>query len=85
MPENVLNQNEMETTISLPLHLHEALLPLISIETIPSELKDNLEKYVKPKFSESATQIPYSLLRETSKWADSEEGKSQITKLSLSE
>lgn len=62
------------STISVPEHLWEALLPLTTLAVEPPELLDLLKQHIKPKIEETSTEIPYDLITGVSKWSSSDEG-----------
>jgi hypothetical protein len=64
--------------VSLPDHLHAALVQLLGLD-VPENIKQTLLQYVKPTFSESATVLPYELLASISRWAHSDDGKLSLT------
>jgi hypothetical protein len=74
---------DSETSVSLLEHLHTDLLPLLSIESLPSPLSAEISDYVKPSFSQSAEEIPYDSLLRVSRWASTVAGKIALTESSL--
>ena len=61
-----------DTTVSLPAHLRSTLEPLIGL--LPKDLHERLSS----SFLDPRSEIPHSLLLSISKWARTEEGRSQL-------
>lgn len=74
------------TLVSLPDYLRDVLLPLVTLETVPEDLRTELEEFVKPA-SEPTTsapqEIPYSLLQRVSRWSQTVDGKIVLKNASL--
>jgi hypothetical protein len=62
------------STVSVPEHLWENLLPLTTLVIEPPELLNLLRKHIKPKIEDTSPEIPYDLITSISKWGESEEG-----------
>jgi len=60
------------TTVSLPQHLRSKLEPL------PDILTEDLRLRLSPYLAESISEIPHSILSDISKWARTEEARSQL-------
>lgn len=63
------------STISIPEHLWETLLPLIKLDVEPPELLDLLQEHIKPKVEDTSPEAPYDLIVGIAKWSQSEDGK----------
>jgi len=59
----------MQTTVSVPPHLHASLAALLEDGLLPRPLLDLLEAHIKPSIDDSSTEIPYDTLRQISQWA----------------
>ncbi|CAE7216902.1 unnamed protein product [Rhizoctonia solani] len=66
------------STISVPEHLWETLLPLINLDTEPPELQTLLREHIKPTVEDTSTEIPYDLITGIAKWSGSEKGKEKL-------
>jgi hypothetical protein len=62
------------STISVPEHLWETLIPLTKLDGMPLELLELLQQHIKPRIEDSSHEIPYDLIVRISKWCQSEEG-----------
>jgi hypothetical protein len=72
------------TTISLPEHLHSALWALLSPSSLlPEDLTSEVLKYVKADQQESATEIPFEVVFNVSRWAQQNESKQVLRERDL--
>ncbi|KAG8726295.1 hypothetical protein FRC12_023534 [Ceratobasidium sp. 428] len=62
------------STVSVPEHLWETLLPLTSLDVQPTELLEQLRKHIKPKLEDTSPEIPYDIITGVSKWSHSDKG-----------
>ncbi|EUC59761.1 endoplasmic reticulum-based factor for assembly of V-ATPase [Rhizoctonia solani AG-3 Rhs1AP] len=62
------------STISVPEHLWETLLPLIKLDIEPPELQSLLRKHIKSTVEDTSTEVPYDLITGIAKWSGSEKG-----------
>ncbi|CAE6402524.1 unnamed protein product [Rhizoctonia solani] len=66
------------STISVPEHLWETLVPLIKLDIEPPELQTLLRENIKPTIEDTSTEIPYDLITGIAKWSASEKGKDSL-------
>ncbi|KAH7335204.1 hypothetical protein B0J17DRAFT_669075 [Rhizoctonia solani] len=66
------------STISVPEHLWETLLPLIKLDIEPPELQSLLQEHIKPAVEDTSTEVPYDLITSIAKWSGSEKGKETL-------
>ncbi|CAE6349922.1 unnamed protein product [Rhizoctonia solani] len=66
------------STISVPEHLWETLVPLVKLDIEPSELRTLLREHIKPTIEGTSTEIPYDLITGIAKWSGSEKGKDAL-------
>jgi len=62
------------STVSVPEHLWETLLPLTTLDVEPPELLSLLQQHIKPRIDDTSPEIPYDLITGISKWSESEGG-----------
>ncbi|KAG8691604.1 hypothetical protein FRC11_015041 [Ceratobasidium sp. 423] len=66
------------STISVPEHLWETLLPLIKLDIEPPELQTLLREHIKPTVEDTSTEVPYDLITGIAKWSESDKGKETL-------
>ncbi|KAJ1306882.1 hypothetical protein OPQ81_007867 [Rhizoctonia solani] len=66
------------STISVPEHLWETLLPLLKLDIEPPELQTSLREHIKPTIEDTLTEVPYDLITGIAKWSGSEKGKENL-------
>lgn len=62
------------STISVPEHLSETLLPLTRLKVEPPRLLELLQTHIKPRIEDTSTEMPYEIIVGVSKWSVSEQG-----------
>ncbi|KAG9018897.1 hypothetical protein FRB90_008478 [Tulasnella sp. 427] len=72
------------TTVSVPPHLHAALLELKDTPGLSDEIATQLTIAIEPEVENSALELRYDLLRRISQWAQSDEGRGALEKKGLS-
>ncbi|QRV88966.1 hypothetical protein RhiJN_16984 [Ceratobasidium sp. AG-Ba] len=71
------------STVSVPEHLWETLLPLTRLDIEPPELSELLQKHIKPKVEDTSSEIPYDVITGISKWTASEKGSKALREQDL--
>lgn len=63
------------STISVPEHLWEVLLPLLKLDIGSPELQSLLREHIKEKVEDTSPEVPYELITGIAKWGQSEAGR----------